>query len=392
MSRRPIALSPDLLRLQNEGYDLEIRGGFLLVRNVPYVDAQRALQRGTLISTLKLTADKADNPVEDHVAHWMGDHPCHASGAKITAIENPSGPQDLGHDIRTSFTFSAKAAYRDYHHKITTYIGRITGEATIIDPDATARIHPPIPADGPDSVFKYIDTASSRAGIDAVNQKLAGQRIAIIGLGGTGAYVLDLAAKTWVQEIHLFDGDVFSQHNAFRAPGAASLDELRVRHAKVQYYEAIYSKMRNGIVVHEEYITEANLDLLNDYDFVFVCIDRGEAKRPIIARLVDRGIPFADVGMGIVMDEGRLAGIVRLTTSTPPTRAQAAAHISYSDDDGDVNEYATNVQIAELNALNATMAIIRWKRLSGVYADRRNEVYAGYSVPSGEIIIESAVA
>jgi hypothetical protein len=37
MSRRPIDLSPDLLRLQNEGYDIAIRHGFLLVRDVPYV-------------------------------------------------------------------------------------------------------------------------------------------------------------------------------------------------------------------------------------------------------------------------------------------------------------------------------------------------------------------
>ncbi|HEX2654106.1 MAG TPA: ThiF family adenylyltransferase, partial [Xanthobacteraceae bacterium] len=302
--------------MQNEGYDLEIRGGFLLVRSVPYVDAQRNIKRGTLISPLKLTADKTDNPIEDHVAHWIGDHPCHANGTKITAIENGSAPQHLGHDIKTSFTFSAKAAYRDYHHKMTTYIGRITGEATVIDPMVTARIYPPIPADEPDSIFKYIDTASSRSGIDAVNQKLAGLRIAIIGLGGTGAYVLDLVAKTWVKEIHLFDGDVFSQHNAFRAPGALSLDELAGRPSKVHYYEQIYGKMRNGIVAREEYITEANLDVLNTFDFVFICMDRGEAKRPIVEHLASRNIKFVDVGMGVVLAEGSLAGIVRLTTST----------------------------------------------------------------------------
>lgn len=389
MSRRPIALSPDLQRLQNEGYDLEIRGGFLLVRSVPYVDAQRIVKRGTLISTLKLTADKTDNPVQDHVAYWIGEHPCHANGSKITAIENPSQPQDLGHGIKTSFTFSAKAAYRDYHHKVTTYIGRIAGEATLIDPKAMARVYPPIPENEPDSIFKYIDTASSRAGIDAVNLKLVGQRIAIIGLGGTGAYVLDLVAKTWVKEIHLFDGDAFSQHNAFRAPGAISLDELAERPSKVRYYEKIYSQMRNGVLAHEEYITETNLDLLNGFDFAFVCVDRGEAKRPIVSRLVDNKTKFVDVGMGVVLDEGRLAGIVRLSTSTPETHTQAAAHISYSDHDGEVNEYASSIQIAELNAMNAIMAVMRWKRLFSVYVDRRNEVYAGYSIPSGEIIVVS---
>src|SRR4051812_34322329 len=82
MSRRPIDLSPDLLRLQNEGYDIVVRDGFLLVRSVPYVDASRSLQRGTLISKLKLTADKTEIP-DDHVAYWTGSHPCHADGSII---------------------------------------------------------------------------------------------------------------------------------------------------------------------------------------------------------------------------------------------------------------------------------------------------------------------
>ena len=53
-----------------------------------------------------------------------------------------------------------------------------------------------------------------------------------MGLGGTGSYVLDLVAKTPVWEIHLFDGDAFLQHNAFRSPGAPSLDELEAQPPK----------------------------------------------------------------------------------------------------------------------------------------------------------------
>ena len=71
----------------------------------------------------------------------------------------------------------------------------------------------------------------------------AGERVAIVGLGGTGSYVLDFVAKTPVQEIHLFDGDEFLTHNAFRAPGAASLEALRRKPKKVDYLAAIYSNM-----------------------------------------------------------------------------------------------------------------------------------------------------
>src|SRR6185312_412901 len=135
MSRRPIALSPDLLRLQNEGYDLDVLGGYLLVRDVPYVDSKRTVRRGILISPLDLSNDRTNKP-STHVAYWTGEHPCHSDGSKIVTFENGSPPQDLGNGIRADFTFSAKADYRDYHHKMATYIGRIAGEAAKIDPNA----------------------------------------------------------------------------------------------------------------------------------------------------------------------------------------------------------------------------------------------------------------
>ena len=237
-------------------------------------------------------------------------------------------------------------------------------------------------------MFNYIDTASSRAGIGAVNAKLAGQRIGIVGMGGSGSYVLDLIAKTPVAEIHIFDGDVFSQHNAFRAPGAPALAELQAKPLKVARFTEIYSHMRKGIILHDVFLDETNVKLLDGLDFVFICIDKGPAKRLVVEHLIANGTPFVDLGMGVTLDHGQLSGIVRTTMSTPTTREVAAAHISYAEGDDGANEYATNIQIAELNALNAVMAVIRWKKLFGVYRDARNEVYAGYSIGSGEIVIE----
>lgn len=389
MSRRPIDHSPDLLRLQNEGYDLAVRDGYLLIRNVPFVDSKRTVQFGILISKLNLSGDETNKP-DDHVAYWTGEHPCHANGAKITSIENSSGPQVFGSDVRADFTFSAKADYRDYHHKMTTYIGRITGEATKIDSDATARIYPVIPAECDNNVFKYIDTASSRAGIVIINAKAAGKKIGIAGLGGTGVYILDFVAKTAVAEIHVIDGDIFSQHNAFRAPGAPSLAQLQTRPHKVTYFSELYGNMRSGIVPHDVFLDESNLHLLDGLDFVFICLDRGSVKRALVKRLVANGTPFIDVGMGIIANNDQLTGLVRVTTSTAETRDIAEPHISYSDEDGEVNEYATNIQIAELNALNAVMAVVRWKKLLGIYSDTRQNFYSGYSVFSDEIVTESA--
>lgn len=390
MSRRPIARSADLLRLQNEGYHLEVRGGYLLVRDVPYVTSQAAVRYdGILISTLEMS-DDVTSPPGDHRAFWTGEHPCHSTGSKITSIENSSAPQDFGSGVQADFTFSAKAPYRDYHHKITTYIGRITGEAAKIDPEATAQTFPAIKTDENGEVFKYVDTATSRAGIGAVNEKLAGQKLGIIGLGGTGGYVLDFVAKTPVEEIHLFDGDVYSQHNAFRSPGASDHQELAAKPKKVAHFKGVYEKFRNGVIDHDAYLDEENLELLDGLDFVFICADRGPVKEKIVARLTANGTSFVEVGMGVILVEGKLSGIVRTTTSTVTTREKAAPYISYADGEGGANEYASNIQIAELNALNAAIAVIQWKKLYGFYQDTREQHNSGFSIAAGCIVYEGS--
>jgi hypothetical protein len=83
-----------------------------------------------------------------------------------------------------------------------------------------------------------------------------------------------------------------------------------------------------------------------------------------------------------------MGGIVRVTASTPDTRALAERHISFADNDAAANEYATNIQIAELNALNAALAVIQWKKLCGIYRDTCQAVYTGYAIAPGEIANE----
>jgi len=90
-------------------------------------------------------------------ATGAGEHPCHSDGRKIRAIENSSHPQSLYDGVRADHTFSAKADYRDYHHKMTSYIARITGEATKLDPVADARTYPAIPAEDGTGPFKYVE-------------------------------------------------------------------------------------------------------------------------------------------------------------------------------------------------------------------------------------------
>ena len=98
----------------------------------------------------------------------------------------------------------------------------------------------------PESVFKFHDTLTSLAEISDLAARFKDDVIAVIGLGGTGAYVLDFIAKTPVREIRAFDQDLFCVHNAFRSPGR--LTESELGQSKAQVYGGRYGNLRKGLI------------------------------------------------------------------------------------------------------------------------------------------------
>ena len=398
MSRQLINHSSDLQKLQNEGYELEIKSGFLLVKGVPYVNCRKEVKRGTLVAKLVLAGQKTARP-DDHMAYFAGEHPCNADGTEIAQIKHGSGTRAITEGVVVDHSFSAKPKphdqYPDYYAKMTTYANLLAGPAQLIDPNARPQAFKVVAdAAEPDKLetpFNYIDTASSRAEIDMVTAKLKKvRRLAIVGLGGTGSYVLDFVAKTPVWEVHLYDADPFLQHNAFRAPGAPSAGELEAQMPKATWFKNIYAKMHAGIMDHPDYIDENNVEELRGMDFVFLCIDDGESKKLIVEKLEDFGVPFVDVGMGLRMSEEMLAGTVRVTASTQNKRGHFRNRVSFADLGN--NEYNRNIQVVELNALNAALAVIRWKKLIGFYQDLKSEHHSQFHTATNLFVNEDRPA
>lgn len=385
MSNSPISRNPDLQRLVGEGYEVEIVADHLVVRNVPFVDEERQVRRGTLLSEF---SDASPVPTT-HVIKFAGGMPCDKDGKVLDRIINHKGKQPISPDLIVECTFSSKPpeGYPDYYKKIVSYVGMLQNEAQSIDPSATARTWRVVANEDPEQPFEYVDSASSRAGITYATRKLRQDNVAILGLGGTGSYVLDLIAKTPVKKIYLFDGDKFGQHNSFRSPGAPSLDHLKTIPFKVDHWAGIYSKMHRGIVPHAVSITAANIDLLEGMNFVFVCADAGSNKAAIFAALEEAGIPFIDTGMGLDLIGDTLHGMLTVTLSTPEKRDHVASRVSMSGD-GHENIYAKNIQVADLNMLSAAFAVLRYKKYLEFYDDRRHEHFINYIIGGNALISE----
>lgn len=376
MSQQLISRNADLRQLRDEGYNVAVVDGVLLLRDVPYVTPDGSVKTdGVIACPLTVSGNHSTSPPRDHVVSFVGEVPCDKSGNRLRFINSVSN-RSLTSDFTASCTLSAKppTPYKDYHQKMTTYVGLIAGPAESISPYVTANTYPLYEDDDQESVFNYLDTASSRAGIVAISDKLKGLKIAIVGVGGTGSYVLDLVAKTPVAEIHLWDGDRFENHTAFRSPGV-----LAERPKKVTYYGRRYRPMRGGIIAHAEFITDENVDQLASMDFVFVTLDDNAARSNVIDSLTEAGVPFTDTGMGVYERNDQLGGHVRVTTSTSDDR-QTMKTAAPTGQVGPDDVYNTNIQVADLNALAAALAVIRFKKHFGFYQDLDREHNALYTI------------
>lgn len=378
-------LSPDLHRLLDEGYELRISNdGSIIVENLPYLKADGSIGIGMLHDACRLIGGTSIAGPRDHTMVFVGELPCGRDGQLYHSLRHSDRQVVIDGVTHNGIYLSQKpqltGKYENWYDKIVTYYGLIAGPAVAVDPSLrrsgakVARTNPN------EDVFVYPNNASALNGTSHLETGITGLQVAIIGLGGTGSHVLDHICKTKVGEIGLFDDDILETHNAFRGPGAASLEDLKRAPSKVAHYAAVYGAMRRGIEAYELRVDHENISLLDGYDFVFLCIDASAAKCDIVSALRVRNIPFIDTGIGAQLSEGKITGVLRSTIVEPNDDGAALKSVVMEPSDGNI--YERNIQVSELNAMNACMAVMQFKIHFGYYQERPGST-ASWMLPIG---------
>lgn len=366
----------DLKLLLEKGYAITEDNGYLVVRDIPYLDNNGNCKIGAIVTLISDIDGKKVKP-HDHQIFFVGSHPCELDGTAIRGLGG--GPTTLtlasSPDIVVERSFSNKLMtesgtlrdYRDFFEKIEHYVAIIAGPAKEkcgVEP-YTFRLIEEVPTK---SVFKFRDTLTSRAQMVDLSAKFADDIVAVIGLGGTGSYVLDFLVKTPVKEIRGFDMDEFHVHTAYRSPGKLADTELGKNKAEV--YRSRYENFREGLRLERRYIDAQSSESIEGVTFAFVCVDKGKSRAGIFDLLMSNSIPFVDVGMGLSRRQGPIDGTLRATyySVEDAQRLRELALAELVDDPAD--EYRIHIQIAELNALNAALAVIKFKQIRGFYFDK----------------------
>lgn len=372
--------------LLEKGYALSIDSNYLVVRDVPYLDSEKKLRIGAIVSKL-VFVDNDHVRMHDHQVLFCGSHPHEINGAPIRNLGGGAHTLALkSPDLKVERSFSNKPTngFKDLFEKIESYISIISGPAMSLHDISplTYRVIEELNS----SVFKLRDTLTSRAELADLNTKFETEVVALIGIGGTGSYLLDFLTKTPVKEIRGFDADVFHIHNSYRSPGRVDLTELGKPKAEV--FEGRYEGFRHGLSLHSRYITADSVEDMQGVTFAFVCVDKGQARKEIIDLLIKSKIPFIDVGMGLEKIDDSIGGTLRTTyfDTINPQRNLVEGRVPLTDLPD--HEYRNNIQISELNALNACLAIIKYKQLRGFYRDDANYCHSLLTLDSQQLLGE----
>ena len=394
MFHRLVNHNEDIRRLVEKGYAVAIDSNYLIVRDIPYLGSDRGLQIGAIVTKLKFI-DEERVAQDDHQIFFAGSVPYNLDGKPIP---NPGGGttqlalSDSSKDIVVQRSFSNKpiatGKFQDFFEKVENYVAIISGPAMELFQTSplTFRAVDEVVSG---QIFKFHDTLTSRAEITDLAAKFNNDVVAVIGLGGTGGYLLDFLVKTPVREIRAFDLDPFYVHNAFRSPGRLEASEFCKPKAEV--YQARYENFRSGLSVTPKFLDSSCGDDVNGVTFAFVCVDRGPSRASIFDLLISRGIPFIDVGMGLSRKQGSLNGMLR-TTYYSAEHGRKVRNMGLASEQETMDDiYRTNIQISELNAMNACLAIIKFKQLRGFYFEEFPQYNLAFEIGDLKIVSESNI-
>ena len=201
-----------------EGFDIKVDSDVVIAVGVPCLLKDGVVSTCTIEKSYEPDTGKPDSRIGEanHAVRIVPDQAI--DGRVYNADGTPMG-NHIGGDGKTWSNISIHkgsqskpeddvSAYAVLHRYAKQVIGAVSAGA-YSDIRSTAIPHP----------FKIPYTFEDRSGVRPVQDRIRGQRIAIVGLGGSGAYVLDLIAKVPVKEIHLLDSDVVEWHTLVRAPG-----------------------------------------------------------------------------------------------------------------------------------------------------------------------------
>lgn len=146
--------------------------------------------------------------------------------------------------------------------------------------------------------------------------RVAGSRVAVVGVGGTGSSAAEQVARLGVRDVVIIDHDVFSPSNVTRMYGTYGsrrrLVQCRLRPpSKVDLIASHMRRIQPGIrvtPVNSNVVLRGAAKYLMDRDIIFLCTDDHWGRAIVNELAYQYLIPAINVGSGIRSEGGSISG------------------------------------------------------------------------------------
>ena len=213
---------------------------------------------------------------------------------------------------------------------------------------------------------------------------VAQERVAIVGLGGVGAWIADVVVKADPQKVHGWDYDCIEPKNILRMPGGLD-PNLWIGKPKADWFQDTYSLLHTGVHGHNVKVAPENVqEVIEKATFAFVAVDDGHDRAMVCDALADAGIPFVVVGLSLVRREKRVKVSMRIVTAHVGVSSwrQAIPQVGQAGQD----DYGS-LDVPHVYAMAASWAIQSWRKVRGQFWQEEREECLVYRASDQSLIV-----
>lgn len=212
---------------------------------------------------------------------------------------------------------------------------------------------------------------------------VAQERVAIVGLGGVGAWIADFVVKADPREVHGWDYDCIEPKNILRMPGGLD-PNIWIDRPKADWFHETYSRIHTSVHGHNVKVLPENVqDVIEQTTFAFVAVDDADDRMMVCDTLANARIPFVVAGLSLVRKDKRVMVSMRIVTAHVGASSwrEAIPQVGQAGQD----DYGS-LDLPDVYSMAAGWAIQSWRKMRGQFWQEDREECLVYSASDQSLI------
>ena len=212
---------------------------------------------------------------------------------------------------------------------------------------------------------------------------VARERVAVVGLGGVGAWIADFVVKADPLKVHGWDYDCIEPKNILRMPGGLDPNAW-IGRPKADWFQKTYSIIHKNVHGHNVKVLAENVqDVVDRTTFAFVAVDDADDRMMVCDALANAGIPFVVAGLSLLRMDKRVKVSVRIVTAHVGVSSwrDAIPQVGQAGQD----DYGS-LDLPGVYSMAAGWAIQSWRKMRGQFWQKQREECLDYSAIDQSLI------